>query len=96
MAEPNKKGEHPGPSRSEPSKGKRYEDLTEVQRKAAAAGKKSQNVAPSKQVDNTAPFQLGPPIRDLSGYLDLFGQPGPGSSGLPGGIIQAFIQSKLN
>ena len=47
-------------SRSEPSKGKSYEDLTEVERKAAA-GKKSQNVAPSKQVDNAAPFQLGPP-----------------------------------
>ena len=50
MAEPNEKGHHPGPSRSEPSKGKRYEDLTEVERKAAA-GKKSQNVAPSKQID---------------------------------------------
>ena len=87
MAEPNKKGEHPGPSRSEPSKGKRYEDLTEVQRKAAAAGKKSQNVAPSKQVDNTAPFQLGPPIRELSGYLDPYDEPSPGPSGLPGGII---------
>ena len=50
MAEPNEKGHHPGPSRSEPSKGKRYEDLTEVERKAAA-GKKITECSSLKQID---------------------------------------------
>ena len=86
MAEPNEKGHHPGPSRSEPSKDKIYKDLTEVERKATA-GKKITECS-SLKANWQVPFQLGPPIRDIPDYLDLYGQPGPGPSGLPGGIIQ--------
>ena len=70
MAEPNEKGHHPGPSRSEPSKGKRYEDLTEVERKAAA-GKKSQNVAPSKQVDNAMQLLFNSVLRSEISLVNL-------------------------
>ena len=70
MTEPNEKGQGPGPSKSGPSKGRRYEDLTEEERNALgkkAARKESKNAASSKSIEIIASSKPGPSNSDYSG-----------------------------